>query len=571
MVNSRDGKKESSRASQWSGIVLTIQEGPETGKQFSVDRHSFTIGRAPGNDVVIPHSDVARYHAVVVWEENHWMIHDLDSSGRTLVNGQRVGRGQPVWDGDTIGLGSSVALLCSEPGSSKTDQAVAREHEGRESRLKSLLASAEQDPASGPFQSKQSLGWLLVVLVVLLGVTGFLALMVVVVLSGPGADSEAAVVAVTQPPDITPANDSALPAETSTPTAIPTETPLPLPSRTSISVLSPTPTPTPCVDDAVFVADVTLPDGSVVSAGERIDKTWRLRNTGTCAWREGYRFKFVSGEEMGIVSSVLVAYTDPEMLTDVAAPMFAPKVPGEYNSSWQMVNAHGEAFGQPVSVEVLVRPAPTAIPSSLEGDTSSLEEGIPQTAIHFWADDETLQAGEKTTLHVVTEDVAAVWLDGDIVIGGRETRGVAPCSTTNYTLDVQLRDGKHVYYNVMVNVVGSCPTQGYPDLSVDYSVQPVQLVAGRPAVISYTVLNRGEDGADDFDVVFGPGIAPSQRITVRNDLTLALGYRLRSSYSYTWPISGVFQTTLWVDGADLVEESDEDNNSMTYVVVVDGD
>ena len=571
MVSSRDGKKESNRASQWSDIVLTIQEGPDPGKQFSVDRQSFTIGRAPGNDVVIPHRDVARYHAVVVWKENHWVIHSLDSSGGTFVNGRKAEGWQPVWQGDTIGLGNTVALAYSGPSTSKLDEAVAPEHDGREPCLGALSTSVEIDSASEPSQSKQSVGWLLAALLVLLGVTALLVLMVVVVLSRPGDDSGAAVLVVTRPPDMTQANDSALLAETTTPTAIPTETPMPLPSNTATPVPPPTPTPTPCVDNTVFVGDVTFPDGSVVSAGERIDKTWRLRNTGTCTWREGYRFKFVSGDAMGVVSSVLVAYADPGMLTDVAVPMFAPKVLGEHSSSWQMVNAHGEAFGEPVSVEVLVKPAPTTIPSSAEGDASSFGESSAETAIHFWVDDEILQAGEKTALHLVTEDVAAVWLDGDIVIGGRETREVSPCSTTNYTLDVQLWDGSHVYHDVVVEVIGSCPDQENPDLSVDYSVYPIQLIAGQPAVISYTVFNRGEDGADEFDVVFGPGITSSQRITVRSDLNLASAYGLKSSYSYTWPISGVFQTTLWVDRANLVEESDEENNAATRVVIVSGD
>jgi hypothetical protein len=571
MVSSRDGKKDSNRASEWSDIVLTIQEGPEPGKQFFVDRQSFTIGSAPGNDVVIPHPDVARYHAVVVWEENHWVIHSLDTSGGTFVNGRKAEGGQPVWEGDTIGLGNAVALACSGHSTSKSDEAIAREHDGREPCLGAISTSVEIDAASEPSQSKQSMGWLLAALLVLLGVTALLVLMVVVVLSRPGDDSGAAALVVTQPPDMSQTNDSALLAETTTPTAIPTATPIPLPSRTATPVPPPTPTPTPCVDNTVFVADVTLPDGSVVSAGERINKTWRLRNTGTCTWREGYRFTFVSGDAMGVVNSVLVAYTDPGMLTDVAVPMFAPKVLGEHSSSWQMVNGHGEAFGKPVSVELLVRPAPTAIPSSPDGDDSSFGESTAETAIHFWIDDEILQAGEKTALHVVTEDVAAVWLDGDIVIGGRETREVSPCSTTNYTLDVQLRDGNHVYHDVVVDVIGSCPDQENPDLSVDYSVHPIQLIAGQPAVISYTVLNRGEDGANVFDVVFGPGITSSQRITVRSDLNLASAYGLKSSYSYTWPISGVFQTTLWVDRANLVEESDEDNNAATHVVVVSGD
>jgi hypothetical protein len=42
-------------------------------------------------------------------------------------------------------------------------------------------------------------------------------------------------------------------------------------------------------DDSVFERDVTYPDGTVVPAGERFDKTWRIRNTGSVHWRDRYR------------------------------------------------------------------------------------------------------------------------------------------------------------------------------------------------------------------------------------------------------------------------------------------
>jgi hypothetical protein len=274
---------------------------------------------------------------------------------------------------------------------------------------------------------------------------------------------------------------------------------------------------------------------------------------------------------LGVVDSVAVAYAKPDETTDIAVPMFTPKAPGEYKSTWQMVDPQGEAFGQPVVVKILVEAAPTATPSpTTEVGSTPVPDGTPGPVIRFWADDETIDAGDSTLLHVVTEDVAAVWLDGDIVIGGREVREVAPCSSANYTLDVQLRDGKHVYRNIVVDVVGTCSNQDHPDLSVEYVLEPAQLSVGQTGVISYTVTNLGDGPAADVCVTFDPGLSAAGALTVVENLRLDAGYGMRATYTHTWPISGVFQTMLKVDdGSGTVENGHE--NWMSRVVVVGAD
>jgi murein DD-endopeptidase MepM/ murein hydrolase activator NlpD len=49
------------------------------------------------------------------------------------------------------------------------------------------------------------------------------------------------------------------------------------------------------VDDAAFVADVTIPDGTEVVAGVPFIKTWRLRNRGTSTWGAGYQLAHLDG------------------------------------------------------------------------------------------------------------------------------------------------------------------------------------------------------------------------------------------------------------------------------------
>jgi len=417
--------------------------------------------------------------------------------------------------------------------------------------------SKEFGPAQGDF-------WFLISTVVLLGATGLLALLVVFLVNdlgfGPPADN------TTDGPASFEENGQKL---YSILTPAPLTTPTPKSVLTLTATAVPSLTPTPCVDDARFVADVTLPDGAEVAAGSRMDKTWRLRNTGTCRWREGYRFKFVSGDQLGLVDSIAVVFTDPGETTDVAIPMFAPKSAGEYSSVWQMVNSQGVGFGQPVVMKIVVGVNPTPVPAVQATRTAPAALTDAEPAIRFWADDESIRAGEKTRLHVETENVAAVWLDGEIVVGGRQILEISPCVSTTYTLDVQLRTGEHVYQNVAVEVIGACSTGGYPDLTIDFAVAPSRLFAGQPAVISYTVMNLGNETAHGFDIEFRPGLFVSEPMKFLDGLELAPGYALQATYSYTWPVSGVHQALIRVDGANSVNESDEDNNTTAHVVVVE--
>ncbi|MCI0342283.1 MAG: DUF4388 domain-containing protein [Planctomycetales bacterium] len=50
----------------------------------------FTIGRAPGNDLVLPVAMVSRNHATIVWNKDHFVLTDLDSANGCYVNGEKV-------------------------------------------------------------------------------------------------------------------------------------------------------------------------------------------------------------------------------------------------------------------------------------------------------------------------------------------------------------------------------------------------------------------------------------------------------------------------------------------------
>jgi hypothetical protein len=126
------------------------------------------------------------------------------------------------------------------------------------------------------------------------------------------------------------------------PTLLPSSTPQP----TASAVIIPSPTVTKICDQAAFVTDVNIPDGSILPAGTQFSKTWRLKNTGTCTWTPEYSIVLESGDAMsGPASQKINASVVPGQTIDVSVPLKAPGQPGSYRGYWKMRNAAGVVFG----------------------------------------------------------------------------------------------------------------------------------------------------------------------------------------------------------------------------------
>ena len=72
-----------------------------------------SIGRNPGNDVVLKDSTVSNYHATIRLEDRGYFIYDFASENGTRVNGRKIYRKKLV-DGDVIQLGQSVLVFASK-------------------------------------------------------------------------------------------------------------------------------------------------------------------------------------------------------------------------------------------------------------------------------------------------------------------------------------------------------------------------------------------------------------------------------------------------------------------------
>ena len=99
-------------------------------------------------------------------------------------------------------------------------------------------------------------------------------------------------------------------------------------------------------DWAQFVIDVTVPDGTTYTPGTSFQKTWRLRNIGSCTWTTSYALVFSSGEQMGAPASVnFPKNVAPGETVDLSVSMTAPSSAGHYFSYWKLRNASGTIFG----------------------------------------------------------------------------------------------------------------------------------------------------------------------------------------------------------------------------------
>lgn len=114
-------------------------------------------------------------------------------------------------------------------------------------------------------------------------------------------------------------------------------------------------TPVPVSDNGLFISDVTIPDGTVVYAGQALAKTWRVRNTGQTTWGAGYQLVFLSGEQMNAASPLSIPSATPNATADLSINLTAPSASGEHVGYWQLRNPQGTYFGPRLFVKIYVQ------------------------------------------------------------------------------------------------------------------------------------------------------------------------------------------------------------------------
>jgi len=160
----------------------------------------------------------------------------------------------------------------------------------------------------------------------------------------------------------TPTYDATQTSAAKTASAVLTQAASQTPTPAVTATTAPLPTG-PSGDRATYVADVTIPDDTVIASGATFVKTWRLQNTGTTTWTTSYSLVFISGDQMGTVSSAPISQSvTPGQQVDISVSLVAPTTTGTFQGYWKMKNASGQFFNDSVYVRIEVGsggPTPT--------------------------------------------------------------------------------------------------------------------------------------------------------------------------------------------------------------------
>ncbi len=90
-----------------------------------------------------------------------------------------------------------------------------------------------------------------------------------------------------------------------------------------------------CTNQAAYIADITVPNGTQMSAGQTFIKTWRIQNIGNCTWSAAYQL-IRDTEILSIQEKPLLPVVLPGATVDISIPFTSPTEPGIYQETWRL-------------------------------------------------------------------------------------------------------------------------------------------------------------------------------------------------------------------------------------------
>lgn len=140
--------------------------------------------------------------------------------------------------------------------------------------------------------------------------------------------------------------EGALPAFEYVATSTPAPTGTPIPMLTPFFSNSQVGSGDNCINAAVFIKDVTVPDNEIIKKGQRFVKTWQFKNSGSCTWTPDYSIVFIWGDRMNGPTPKPIGQTiAPGQTIEVSTELTAPSEPGQYQGSWSFQDTDGQQFG----------------------------------------------------------------------------------------------------------------------------------------------------------------------------------------------------------------------------------
>jgi pSer/pThr/pTyr-binding forkhead associated (FHA) protein len=85
-----------------------------TEKSYRLQTHRpFTVGRDPGNDIILRDPKVSRHHAEIIFERGFFVVHDLSSANGTYINSKHV-RVAPLTHSAKLRMGNTHGRFSEE-------------------------------------------------------------------------------------------------------------------------------------------------------------------------------------------------------------------------------------------------------------------------------------------------------------------------------------------------------------------------------------------------------------------------------------------------------------------------
>jgi hypothetical protein len=152
----------------------------------------------------------------------------------------------------------------------------------------------------------------------------------------------------------------AVPSATITPiatnTPLVTDTPVPV---TPIPLSTPKATSQASCDNMEFLGDITIPDNYVAAPGEKMDKTWRVKNLGPCTWNQDYVLVFAYGGDGTDWSNTrpvnFPILVKPGENLEITVTLKAPTTGGQYGAYFRLRNDDDQYFGQYLTILIKVQ------------------------------------------------------------------------------------------------------------------------------------------------------------------------------------------------------------------------
>lgn len=104
-----------------SNLQLRLRTEGKPDTTVVVDQDEFIVGRLPECNLCLPFSEISRYHARLLKQDQEWILEDLGSTNGTVLNRIKMTSPQTMQHGDVIQMGNVFLFVFFSAGHTETE------------------------------------------------------------------------------------------------------------------------------------------------------------------------------------------------------------------------------------------------------------------------------------------------------------------------------------------------------------------------------------------------------------------------------------------------------------------